>query len=188
MEKIYFAFVDTPGFFSLLIHHFLKQKYIHVVISLDENLEEAYSVGRRNPRVPFLAGFEKEEKEKIIKAFPTADYCIYEFECTAEQKVLIEKSLHKDYKRRFQIHYAIIGLPFILWNKPFYHKNFFTCSSYIAKLLSDNGVELFDKHFSLVTPKDFFEYKNKRKIFEGSLAEFLNQKEYSKRRIAEEIL
>lgn len=55
MAHIYIAFVDTPGIFAALIRKFLKQRYIHVVISGDAMLDEAYSVGRRNPAVPFWA-------------------------------------------------------------------------------------------------------------------------------------
>ena len=49
MAYIYLAFVDTPGLFASMIHRYLKQKYIHVALSLDAELEETYSVGRRNP-------------------------------------------------------------------------------------------------------------------------------------------
>ena len=49
MAQIYIAFVDTPGFFAGMIRQVIKQKYIHVVLSMDAELEEAYSVGRRNP-------------------------------------------------------------------------------------------------------------------------------------------
>lgn len=55
MEKIYIAFVDTPGLFASALHGYLKQKYIHVLLSLDENLEDAYSFGRRKPAVPLVA-------------------------------------------------------------------------------------------------------------------------------------
>ena len=48
MAQIYIAFVDTPGFFAGIIRRVIKQKYIHVVLSLDPYLEEAYSIGRRN--------------------------------------------------------------------------------------------------------------------------------------------
>ena len=40
MEKIYIAFVDTPGLFASALHGYLKQKYIHVLLSLDENLDD----------------------------------------------------------------------------------------------------------------------------------------------------
>ena len=82
MAHIYIALVDTPGFFAALIRRFLKQRYIHVVLGFDMELREAYSVGRRNPTVPVFAGFEKEDKGRILEAFPTAFYRIYELECT----------------------------------------------------------------------------------------------------------
>ena len=57
MTEIYIAFVDTPGIFASIIRRVIKQKYIHVAIGLDENLDEAYSIGRRHPSIPLIAGF-----------------------------------------------------------------------------------------------------------------------------------
>lgn len=170
MAHIYLAMVDTPGLFASLVRCVLKQRYIHVVISMDRNLEEAYSVGRRNPFIPLLAGFERENKRKIYRAFPTAYYKVYELTCSQEQKNRIQERLRKDYHRRFHYHYAILGLFFILLDCPFYQKNHYTCSSYIARLLEENQIIIAKKHFSLVTPKDFYEYKEGKIIFEGPLA------------------
>lgn len=179
MEHIYIALVDTPGIFAALIRRFLKQKYIHVVISMDERLEEAYSFGRRNPQIPFFAGFEREDKNEILRAFPTADYMVCELTCRKEQKEKIRGRLRKDYMRRRHYHYAVPGLPFILCGIPFYYKNQYTCSSYIARLLSENHIHISGKHFSLVTPKDFYLYPDKKVVFEGSLAEFVSLTEYA---------
>ena len=85
MEKIYIAFVDTPGLFASALHGYLKQKYIHVVLSLDENLDEAYSFGRRNPAVPLVAGYEGGQGADSA-LLPDADYMIGAIDCTAEQK------------------------------------------------------------------------------------------------------
>ena len=153
MAEIYIAFVDTPGFFAGIIRSVIRQKYIHVALSLD----------------PYL---EKEDKYKILRAFPDADYMVCSVRCTSEQKEYIEQQLDKAMEQRFHYHYAVIGLPFILMNIPFYQKNHYTCSSYLARLLEEAGVCKWDKHFSLVTPKDFYEYEGKKKIFEGSLYEF----------------
>lgn len=172
MAEIYIAFVDTPGFFAGIIRRVIKQKYIHVALSLDPYLEETYSIGRRHPSVPLIAGFEKEDKYKILRAFPDADYMICRIWCTTEQKKYIEQELYRAMEQRFSYHYTILGLPFILMNIPFYQKNHYTCSSYLARLLEQAGVCRWDKHFSLVTPKDFYEYEEKEKIFEGSLYEF----------------
>ncbi len=61
MEQIYLAFVDTPGFFASIIRRVIGIPYVHVVLSMDADLREAYSVGRRNPAVPLIAGFEKKK-------------------------------------------------------------------------------------------------------------------------------
>jgi len=134
-------------------------------------LDEAYSIGRRHPSIPLIAGFEKEEKRKILRAFPGADYMICSIPCTQEQKQFIKEELHEAMKNRYRYHYTILGLPFLLFGKQFYQKNHYTCSSYAAELLEKAGVCTWNKHFSLVTPKDFYEYKGKQKIFEGSLRE-----------------
>ncbi len=93
MTHIYIALVDTPGFFASLIRRFLKQRYVHVVIAADMKVAEAYSVGRRNPAIPILAGFEREDKYKILRVFPKAYYRICELECTSGQKKILWKSL-----------------------------------------------------------------------------------------------
>ena len=176
MEHIYIAMVDTPGVFAAVIRGFLRQKYIHVVIGMDAELEEAYSFGRRNPRVPLFAGFEREDKRKILRAFPTADYMVCELECSREQKERIRERLRQDYQQRFRSHYAVAGLPFLAAGRPFYLKNQYTCSSYIARVLQENQIRISGKHFSLVTPKDFYLYPDKKVVFEGSLAEFSGRK------------
>lgn len=175
MEHIYIAMVDTPGMLAYCIRRFLKQKYIHVVIGMDEGLGEAYSFGRRNPRIPFLAGFEREDKEKILRAFPTADYMVCELDCSAAQKEEIGRRLREDYRRRLHYHYAVIGLLTTALGIPFYQKNHYTCSSYIGQLLGENGIRVAPKHFSLVTPKDFYRYPHKRVVFEGSLSAFMGR-------------
>ena len=106
MAHIYIAFVDTPGLFASLIRRHLKQKYIHVVISMDAELEEAYSVGRRNPFIPVIAGFERENKRSILGAFPTAEYMICRLEVTEGQKEQLKERLHRDFQKRFRYHYA----------------------------------------------------------------------------------
>lgn len=173
MDHIYLAMVDTPGLFAYIIRRFLGQKYIHVVISMDARLEEAYSYGRRNPRLPFFAGFERENINKILRAFPTAEYMVCELECSTAQKEKIRERLREDYRRRMHCHYAVLGLVFIACGIPFYQKDHYTCSSYIARLLHENNIDISQKHFSLVTPKDFYVYPNKRTVFEGRLSEFV---------------
>ena len=123
MSHIYIALVDTPGFFAALIRRYVKQRYIHVVISEEPTFKEAYSVGRRNPAIPIFAGFTKESRNEILHTFPSAFYRICELDCTYAQKKAIMERLKRDYNKRMRIHYAVIGLRFILMGVPFYIKN-----------------------------------------------------------------
>lgn len=168
-ESLYLAFVDTPGLFASIIRRVLKQRYVHVVLSLDPELDQAYSVGRRVPSIPLIAGFEKEEKELIYRQFPDAYYQVCRISCTKEQKREVQEILENAWEQRFCYHYAILGLFFLLAGKPFYHKGFYTCSSYVARILEETGVLTMGKHFSMVTPKDFYEYEEKEVLYEGPL-------------------
>lgn len=174
MEKLYIALVDTPGLFASVIRRVIKQDYIHVALALDADLEQVYTVGRRHPSVPIFAGFTRERSEQILRQFPNAKYRIVMMQCEKEQKEKIKAELERCYKQRFKYHYTIVGLPFILFNRPFYQKNYYTCSSFIARLLSENGIDLFDKHFSLVTPKDFYELPGLRVVYEGQLSDYID--------------
>jgi len=104
--------------------------------------------------------------------FPTARYRIVSIECTSEQKQNIANQLKECFEQRFHYHYCVLGLPMLLCNIPFYQKNHYTCSSFVANILENNGIELFDKHFSLVTPRDFYELENTEVVYEGSLHKF----------------
>lgn len=110
---------------------------------------------------------------QILHIFPTAFYRICELSCTPQQKQNIMERLRTDYQRRFWIHYAVCSLPFLVMGIPFYLKGHYTCSSYIARILQENGICVSQKHFSLVTPKDFLEYPGMRQIYEGPLSEIV---------------
>ena len=63
-EKLYLVLIGTPGIFATIIRAVTRIKYIHIVLGMDEDLKDCYSFGRRNPKVPILSGFEKEEMEE----------------------------------------------------------------------------------------------------------------------------
>ncbi|MDD2979293.1 MAG: hypothetical protein PHN80_04905 [Hespellia sp.] len=171
MEYIYIAFVSTPGLFASMIRKALKQKYVHVAISLDEELHECYSIGRRNPEIPIFAGFEKEDKNRILNKFPNAEYKICKVNCSKEQRRMVKVILEQAMKKSFSYHYTILGLPLILFQIPFAQRKHYTCSSYIAQMLQECGIWEWEKDTSIVTPKDFLLHEGKETVFEGRLEE-----------------
>lgn len=89
-----------------------------------------------------------------------------------------QKAVEKCYENRYKYHYCIAGLPFILLQKEFFREKRYTCSSFIARVLEENGLKLFSKHFSLVTPKDFYELEQKEVIYEGELKQLIRMEQY----------
>lgn len=184
MAEIYIGFVDTPGLFAFLIRKVIRQRYVHVVLGFDSGLEEAYSVGRRIPEIPLIAGFEKEDRRRILHQFPTARYQICRINCTEEQKNELKLAAEEAYRNRMRYHYTVLGLPFLLAGRAFYQKNHYTCSSWLACVTQEAGVYEWDRHFSLVTPREVYEAmgKDSRRgelIFEGPLKELVNQQDSS---------
>ena len=122
--------VDTPGFFASIIRRVIKINYVHVVLSMNKELTEAYSVGRRHPAIPIISGFEKEITKDILQVFPKARYMVTSIECSKEQKESIAEELQRMYQHRLRYHYCIAGLPFLLINKEFDQYNHYTCFQY----------------------------------------------------------
>ena len=59
-KYIYILLTDTGTWFSKLVKFYTKAPYNHASISLDDNLEELYSFGRKVYFNPLSAGFVKE--------------------------------------------------------------------------------------------------------------------------------
>lgn len=173
MAQIYIAFVDTPGFFAGMIRRVTNRSTFMWFFRWMRNLRRHTVWDAEILRFRCLPGFEKEDKRKILTVFPTADYMVCSIECSLAQKEAIRQELRLAMQERFHYHYAVAGLPFILWNIPFYQENHYTCSSYVARVLEEYGVCHWEKHFSLVTPKDFMEKFGRKRIFEGSLRELV---------------
>ena len=174
-EKLYIVLVATPGIFATLIKLVTRHKYIHVVLGMDKELKYAYSFGRRNPKIPILSGFEHEEMDKVVEHFPKALCMVTEIDCTPEQKKNVWKRIRYYEKNAKRYHYTILGLPFMLVNKPFHQKRRYACSQFVARTLEDYGIRKFDKHYSLMTPKDFYYMPDKKILYVGTIEGYLDQ-------------
>ena len=176
-EKLYLVLISTPGIFATLIRWFTRFKYIHIVLGMDIDLKESFSFGRRNPKVPILSGFEQEKMEEVIEKFPKALCMVSEIECTKTQKELIWGRINYYKKNAKRYHYTILGLPFLVLNKPFHQKRRYACSQFVARTLEDYGIRKFDKHWSIMTPRDFYEMEDKKILYVGTIEGYLDQRD-----------
>lgn len=174
-EKLYIVLVRTPGIFAVLIRIFLHFEFIHVVLGLDKSLEHCYSFGRRDPRYPIISGFERERMDQVQKKFKKARIAQYEIKCTKEQKKQIIDKLRYYTANNLKYKYTILGIPCAVLGIPYHQKHHYMCSQFVARILEDCGVRKFQRHYTLMTPKDFYLMNNKKTIYIGSLKNFLQK-------------
>lgn len=176
-ERLYLVLIGTPGIFATLIRLVTRIKYIHIVLGMDEDLKDCYSFGRRNPKIPYFSGFEKEEMDKVIEKFPKALCMVTEIKCTKKQKEQVWGRINYYKANAKRYHYTILGLPWMVLKKPFHQKRRYACSQFVARTLEDYGIRKFDKHWSIMTPRDFYEMEDKKILYVGTIEGYLDQRD-----------
>lgn len=175
-EKLYLVLIGTPGIFATIIRMVTKLKYIHIVLGMDEDLDECFSFGRRNPKIPILSGFEQEKMDEVVAKFPRALCMVTEIECTKTQKELIWGRINYYKANAKRYHYTMLGLPWMLLNKPFHQKRRYACSQFVARILEDYGVRKFDRHYSIMRPGDFYNMPDKKILYVGTVEGYRDQR------------
>ena len=156
MEKIYIILMDTKTIPSRVVSLFTLYRYSHVAISFDKKCDVIYSFGRRNLYWIFNGGFVVENKDGIFfKKFKDTRCKIYEIDVNKKQYDDLVKMVNDMNKNRDIYRYDYLGiiLRYLGFNITF--KNKYVCSYFVAKLLNDSDICVFDKDICFVKPKDF---------------------------------
>lgn len=177
MKKIYVIVSDSGSVVAKALKFFTKEKYVHVTISFDEELKNAYSFGRKYTYIPLPGGLINENYSKRCRHFSNIIAKIYELDITDYQYRKLKKDFNNNYLKNIKKYkYNVKGLYYIKKNKAIHREYHFVCSQFCGKLLSDNNIISFDKDYSLLKPEDFFDKDYSRTIFEGKLLDYLSKK------------
>lgn len=173
MQKIYIMLSMSGTKFSKFLK-FLKPslKYPHVSISLDKSMETLYSFGRQNLRKPWIAGFVEEHPDTGVFGMFNPDCEILEVEITDKQYKEI-KDLIDEFKRNTkEYHYNFFGLAFSYFHIPRHLNNKFTCTQFVAWILTNCNIEIIDKPTSLIYPTDYYNIPRSKIIYSGKLHKY----------------
>lgn len=174
-QKIYIMCAYTGTWFAKIIKLVTRSKYVHLSIAFDSKLEEIYSFGRKDPRHMFPAGFNKEDLDDILSVHKNMLCCIYELNVSKYNVKKLKKDIKSYIKEEEKYRYDILGLSLILVGKSYSRRYHRVCTQFVGKLLQDNGVYDFEKHYSLIRPKDFYRMEPKELIFQGKLRDYLDK-------------
>lgn len=173
-KKIYILLTYTGTLPSKLIKLYTKKTFSHVSISLDKDLTELYSFGRKYLRFPFIGGFIQENPNiGVFALYPDTLCRLYEMKVSKRQYTKIKQEIEKFKAQKSKYNYNFLGLAGLMLNRRIVVKDRFFCSQFVAKVLEDSQVNLFDKASEFVTVEDFnIQLENNPMIFEGNLQKY----------------
>jgi hypothetical protein len=173
IKNIYIMLTHSGSIPSSMIKFYTREPYSHVSLSFDVNLNEMYSFGRKNLRNPLVGGFITENiASGIYLIFTETTYALYTLSVSEEQYMRIRESILEFERVKDDFSYNFAGLLGIMLGHPVNRQNSYFCSQFVAYLLERSGVEIFDKPFGLVTPKDFRTCSSLKLMKSGKLSYF----------------
>lgn len=149
-----------------------SMKYPHVSISFDRDLSTLYSFGRQNLRKPWIAGFVEEHPNTgVFDKFDTK--CeVFEVEVTDEQYNHLVYLVSEFKKNIKEYKYNFSGLVFTYLKIPKHLNNKFTCTQFVAWVLTNSDIQIIDKPTSLIISNDYYNMPNSKVIFKGCLKKY----------------
>ncbi|SHG39669.1 hypothetical protein [Ornithinibacillus halophilus] len=174
-KTIYFLFTDTGTVLSRLINYFTRKQLNHVSIAFDEDLQELYSFGRKNPNNPFSGGFVRED---IHGEFLSKANCaVYSFQLSEDDYYQINTYIKRIEAEACNYKYNFLGLIGVLLKIDLKRKNALFCSQFVATAMENvHGFQL-DKPACFTTPADIREQGGLQLMYQGKLADYQKQVE-----------
>ncbi|EWG11028.1 hypothetical protein [Cytobacillus firmus] len=169
-QKIYILLTDTGTLFTRLIKLYTKKPYNHASISLDPELKEVYSFGRKTAKNPFIGGFVQENIRG--EHFSSSRCTVISCSVTEEQHNKLKAFINKIESEKQHYGYNLLGLFAIMFNKPLSRDNAFFCSQFVATVLQKCQIVHFTKPPALVIPHEFLEMEDFHVDFQGNLKDY----------------
>lgn len=174
-KKIYIILTQTKTCPARAIRLYTREPYSHASVALDKNLNEMYSFARRGIYNPFNAGFIREYVDKgVFGHFKTIACSIYQLPVTDEQYTRIRNEIEIFNRNKKAYSYNYLGLIGAAFNIPVKSKYRYFCSQFVAYILEKGGINIFDKNYAIIKPKDIRTNPYLELVYQGMLSEYHN--------------
>lgn len=183
-KSVYIVLTQTKTYPARLIRFYTKEPYAHASIAFDEELEEMYSFARKGRWNPFRAGFIKEELDSGVFGSCIETSChVYELKVTEKQYQRVREELNIFKKNKEKYSYNFLGIVGVMMNIPIQREKRYFCSQFVAYLLEQSGIRLFNKSCALVRPLDIRMCPQLRSVYRGRLVDYRQKMVYREHRI-----
>lgn len=174
MEKYYLYLVLTRSntIVSKMIHFAIKDEFTHAALSLDKDLTNMYSFGRKWTHYPFIGRFRSERiNEGVYKLHKVLPGLVMEIEVSQEQYEMASKVIQHFISNSKLYKYNYRGLINGILNREVCYENRFLCSEFVYYVLHKSGIVDFHISRNLVKPQSLLQINGKI-IFKGNLKEY----------------
>ena len=171
MKYVYVFLTRTGTKVANVIGAVTGDRFAHASISLDRELTQMYSFGRRRVTNPLYGGFIKENiHQGIFALFGECNSVLYRIPVTEDTYSVIENTLHTMHRRRFSYRYNFVGLFSCAFGVPTNTRTHFTCSQFVSWILEYSGATTLPKIMGLMKPDDLTRLPNAELVYEGCIA------------------
>ena len=172
-KYVYVIISRTPTTTGKLIRRFLKAKYNHASISLDENLSQMYSFCRLSISNPLVGGIIRESAFTLTMGLEE-DVAInlYRIPVTVEKYDSISKFIYNVYNDDEVYYYNFLQALGLISNKKHTIYKTYICSEFVMEALSKGGVHLTTLDPYKIKPTDICEILSSFIYYSGSLNDY----------------
>lgn len=175
MNNVYLVLSYSGTFISRMIKtRYPEGPYCHVSLSLDRQLEQMYSFGRKGTYNMLNAGFIQEDIENGLFRIKDVLTKIYELPVTDEQYRAIQDEITDFTRRRDELHFDGIGLILKVVRPEFSleREDYYYCSRFVGELLKRSQAAELPADPRLMHPTMFAEIDGTSLVYEGRLKEY----------------
>lgn len=157
--------------------------YSHISLSTDSKLDEMMSFARKELDNPFNAGLIKEDIRDGMFALKQdiSKIAVMELSITKEQYNKLSEILEYYWNTKEQYGYNFAGLITMLFcGKGATSKNNFFCSQWVATVLQESGIDVFNGEAPKdIKPIDVYEFLKNNIIYEGPVTKYPEYNTYT---------
>ena len=181
MKTIYLLLTRSATLFSRCIRVLTASPYTHVAVSAADDPGDCYySFGRKNPLLPFPAGFIRESRETgYLRRFPRTRCVLLSLEVSdGAYRSICSRLIKMEAGARYY-RYNLGGALLCGFGIQWVRRRCYFCSQFIGDLLTRSGAVSLPKPISLMQPIDYAFLPGVRVLFTGTAEElFRNTERY----------
>lgn len=173
-RNVYVVLTSTKSKFGKVIRTFTGEQYNHLSISLNNDLSDLCTFGRRKYTTPLNAGFIYEKLEYFtLNKYNNINVKVYKIPVTDDQYKKLKNniaSIANDDEYMYNL-FSALTYPFI---GGFYTYKAYTCVEFVASVLDEVGIVELDRTCS-ITPNEYGNMLEKYEYYSGNLVNILNK-------------